>query len=71
MNEKINAMTKSEVALLYNPNVSPKSAVRTLNRWIEGNAALKTELVNAGYKRGKRIFTPKQIRIIYKYLDEP
>ena len=71
MNEKINAMTKTQVALLYNPNVSPKSAVQTLMRWIERNPPLKAELEESGYKRSQKIFSPKQVRIIYKYLDEP
>lgn len=43
-----------------------------LVKWINQHPALLNELIETGYIPKKdRIFTPKQIDIIYKYLGDP
>ena len=68
---KIRTYGVQELAMLYFPNNTPHSARTQLKRWIFRNNQLKTDLINAGYFHGQRIFTPKQVRIIVEYLDPP
>lgn len=68
---KTRAMTRSELAQAYMPNVTCKSALRTLNRWICRNRLLLKDLNETGYTHNQRILTPKQVQIIYKYLNPP
>jgi hypothetical protein len=60
-----------ELALLYFKNSTPASASCQLKRWIVSNKKLISELQNAGYYSGLKIFTPKQVRIIVEHLGEP
>jgi len=60
-----------ELAQLYFPNVAKKSASVQLRRWIVINKKLTTELLDAGFKPGQRIFTPKQIVILINRIGEP
>lgn len=67
-------MTKKELALQYWDGPLPndeKYPVRRLMYWIRGNADLMRELESSGYRSNQRLFTQKQIKIIYKYLGEP
>jgi len=74
MNEetfKVRAYGYSELAQLYFPNVTKKSASTQLGKWIEINSELKLQLKSYGFKRGKRILTPKQVEIIVINIGEP
>jgi hypothetical protein len=48
-----------ELAQLYFPNVTKKSASVQLRRWIKLNSNLIQELNYLGFKPGQRIFTPQ------------
>jgi len=37
----------------------------------ESHSGLYKELREAGWRKGRHIFTPKQVRIIFKHLDYP
>lgn len=67
----LRAYTKAELAMLYNPTQCITVALQTLSRWIKMNPALVEELTQAGYNKYRRAFTPKEVRIIVKYLGEP
>jgi Domain of unknown function (DUF4248) len=54
------AVTYTELKNRY--GVSSKRFKRMINPIID-------ELENAGYRNGQRIFTPKQLKIIYEYLE--
>jgi hypothetical protein len=62
----IRAYGKSELALLYAPHYSKKTALKRLNRWLEVNPRLR-HLV----KRSKHYYTPKQVRLIVGEVGEP
>ena len=40
--------SKSELAILYSPNITPKAAVRKLNRWIAFKPGLLEQLAATG-----------------------
>jgi hypothetical protein len=61
----------SELAGLYFPNSTKKSASNQLRRWISGSATLQHELQLAGYHKGQKILTPKQVELIFEYLGMP
>lgn len=71
MEFKIRAYGKTELALLYMPNSAPRCACKNLQRWININPELTEELCRAGYLKQQRILTPRQVKIIVKYIGEP
>ena len=61
---------RTELALLYNPQLSPKSAWQKLQHWIDVCQPLKEELRQLGYTGRQCIFTPRQVSRIVHYLGE-
>ena len=61
---------RTELALLYNPQLSPKAAWKKLKNWIDLCKPLSDELRQLGYTGRQRIFTPRQVSRIVYYLGE-
>ena len=68
---KIKSYAYCELALLYFPNSTKRSASVQLRRWIRNNNNLQEELNNIEYKRWQKLLTPKQVEIIIRFLGEP
>lgn len=68
---KIKSYGYCELAQLYFPNISKKSASVQLRNWIQRNEKLKNELHNAGFMPGKKILTPRQVTLIINEIGEP
>ena len=62
---------KAELALLYQPCSTPESAVKTLNRWINGCPLLLQELKTLNYKPRRHTFLIPEVEAIVKHLGEP
>lgn len=60
-----------ELALLFFPDIQPKSASRQLSRWIMRDEELLAELIQAGYVRGQRLYSPVQVNILFDHLGDP
>lgn len=60
-----------ELAQLYLPNISSKSASARLRAWIERHEALRTQLCVTGFKKGLRTLTPEQVKLVVKFIGEP
>jgi len=60
-----------ELALLYFPNGTKKSASTQLGRWVRQNNGLENRLAKFGYKPRKKILTPKQVELIIDFFGEP
>lgn len=71
MENILRTYSKTQLASLYLPHIKPASARRTFTRWIEKNKDMKQELVDAGYTKTVMLLTPRQVRIIFKYLGAP
>lgn len=67
----IRTISKCELAMLYSPEVSPRSAVNRLARWIRLNKELAQALYERGYRPRQQLFTPTQVEMIIYYLGEP
>lgn len=67
----IRSYSKSELAMLYSPFITPKSAVRKLNRWIAIKPGLTERLQDAGMLPNAKCYTPFQVFIIIEALGEP
>lgn len=63
--------SKSELAMAYAPDISPHGAVNRLMAWIHFNDDLYRDLLACGYKDNQRLFTVRQVRLIFDYLGEP
>ena len=42
-----------------------------LSKWVGVNPELKAELQGNGWRKGKKMLTPLQVRTIVQYLGEP
>jgi hypothetical protein len=65
------SLSKTELALRYNPQTTAKNAVRILRVWIHKNPKLVEELRSANYEETCHLLTPVQIRTIYRHLGVP
>ena len=63
--------TKREIATLYFPNITEKSASEKLTSWINNCKPLVKRLSKTGYKSGTHTLSDRQISIIFDYLGEP
>jgi hypothetical protein len=68
---KIRAYGYCELAQLYFPNISKKSASAQLRRWIQASSTVLPMLENIGYKPGIRLFTPAHVKVIVNEFGEP
>ena len=74
MNEetfKVRAYGFGELAQLYFPNLSKRSASAQLRNWIKESLSLTAELQTAGFYFGKKILTPLMVKIIVDLFGEP
>lgn len=60
-----------ELAMLYFPNSTKKSASAQMGRWIRNNENLKKQWDELGFKSRKKILTPSQVKIIIECFGEP
>ena len=68
---KVRPYYKSELAEAYAPSLTTHSALNRLALWIDTNAPLSEALAQTGYRRTQRIFTSRQVALIFEYLGEP
>lgn len=71
INMKVRPYYKSELAEAYAPTLTTHSALNRLALWIDTNAPLSEALSQTGYRRTQRIFTSRQVALIFEYLGEP
>lgn len=69
-NFRIRAYGRQELALLYNPDITPEAAYRKLQRWIDYAPGLRERLDMAGSNKG-RTWTPAQVALIVEAIGEP
>lgn len=63
---------RTELALLYSPDITPEAAWRKLKNWIAVYPGLPKRLAQAGYlPHRQRTFTPAQVAIIVECIGEP
>jgi hypothetical protein len=60
-----------ELALLYFPNSTKKSATTQLRRWIRRNGELQRTLNQMGFTERQRILTPRQVEVVVQFVGEP
>jgi hypothetical protein len=73
MEEKFRIRTYGfgELAQLYFPTITKKSATWQLRIWIVSSVSLCKKLDEASYVKGKRLLTPAQVRLIVDEFGEP
>ena len=65
------AIYMNELALLYFPRSTKRSAVTQLRRWIVLCVPLQTRLDELSFRKGQRALTPLQHAAIIEFLGEP
>lgn len=68
---KARAMSKSELALMYLPHLTPHSAVNRLMSWVKYNPQLMCDLEDASYRSRQQMLTARQVAIVFQHLGEP
>ena len=56
---------------MYFPESYPRTAVNHLMAWIHLCTPLWNELLDMGYRKTSKAFSPKQVKTIVEYLGEP
>ena len=62
---------KSELAQAYAPDISQGAAQNRLALWIKTNTQLSEALRQTDYRVTQRMFTSRQVALIFEYLGEP
>lgn len=60
-----------ELACLYFPKCTKKSASRIFSQWIHGCPVLVSKLTEANWQKRQKYFTPKQTRLVIEHFDHP
>jgi len=60
-----------ELACLYFPKCTKKSASRIFSQWIHGNPVLVAKLRQIGWKNRQKILTPMQVKVLVEHFDYP
>ena len=68
---RIRPYYKSELAEAYAPYLCPNAALNRLAHWIRQNTPLTEALAQTGYRNKQRLFTSRQVALIFEYLGEP
>ncbi len=68
---KIRTYGFGELAQLYFPSITKKSASAQLRRWIVMSKTVMPMLINLGYNPGNRLLTPVQVKVIVDEFGEP
>lgn len=68
---KAGSYGNGELAQLYFPNISKKSASAQLRRWIKLSKTVMPLLLNLGYKSGNRLLTPAHVKVIIDEFGDP
>lgn len=68
---EIRSLGKSELAVYYMPDIAPRSAQKTFQRWIAKHPGLTEALAETGLTLTCRRYTPQQVRLIVEALGEP
>ncbi len=68
---KIRTYGFGELAQLYFPSITKKSASAQLRRWIVMSKTVMPMLINLGYKSGNRLLTPAHVKVIIDEFGEP
>ena len=71
MDFKVRAYGRTELALAYCPTITPKAALRKLNRWIALVPDLESRLKALGFIPSSRSYTPAEVAIIVEALGQP
>jgi hypothetical protein len=65
------AYTHQQLAVMFFPELSPESASRQLTRWIKRDPELLLALQHMGYGDRHRVYSPKQVEVLFNYLGRP
>ena len=68
---RIRPYYKSELAQAYAPDICMGAALNRLASWIRTNTQLSEALKQTNYRVTQRIFTSRQVALIFEYLEEP
>ena len=68
---RIRPYYKSALAQAYAPDISLGAALNRLASWIRTNTQLSEALKQTNYRVTQRMFTSRQVALIFEYLGEP
>jgi len=67
----VKVYAKQELACMYLPHTSPRSAVKTLVSWIRHNDELCMRLRALHYNKYRHTFYAHEVALIFTYLGPP
>ena len=67
---KLRPYYKSELAKAYAPDICQGAALNRLASWNRTNEQLTEALKETNYRTNQRMFTARQVALIFEYLGE-
>ncbi|KAA6349752.1 hypothetical protein EZS27_002843 [termite gut metagenome] len=67
----IRSYGKGELALMYFPDRTPKTASKSFKKFVDEHPGLLEKLAKTGLKPLSRTYTPAQVKFIIEALGEP
>lgn len=71
VNPLLRAMGVTEFAQLYFPGQTPEVAYKRMWEWIRTSRGLKQKLIDAGWVKFQKLYTPRQVACLIEHLGEP
>lgn len=68
---KLRPYRKGELALMYFPESSKTTAIRSLRRWMINEEELMKDLASVGYDKNRQYLHKHEVALIVKYFGEP
>lgn len=68
---KFRTYKKSELAMMYFPDVSKATASRNFRRWVTRCTPMTMELEAMGYDKNRQYLLKAEVEVIVKHLGEP
>ena len=68
---KIKSYGFGELAQMYFPSISKKSASAQFRKWIRTSKTVLPTLENLGYRIGNRLLTPAHVKVLVDEFGEP
>lgn len=68
---RLKTYKKSELAMMYFPDVTKASASKNFRRWIRNCHPMMQELEAMGYDKNRQYLLKAEVEVIVKHLGEP
>lgn len=67
----IRSYTRTELAMMYMPDLAKSTALKNFNIWLKKSENLQEKLIKSGATKFTRRYTPYQVKLIFEEFERP